>query len=67
MALLNYTVDKWEFVGPSVLRTAGAFFTTAQAVLHHAQRAFFTTAAAVPSPKYREHSEPNSEPRLGAI
>ena len=28
-------------------------------ILHHAQRAFFTTAAAVPSPKSRERSEPN--------
>ena len=35
---------------PSVLRTAGAFFTTAQAV---------------PPPEYRERSEPNSEPQYG--
>ena len=38
LALFNYTVDKWG-LSPPVLRTAGAFFTTAQAVLHHLPQA----------------------------
>ena len=73
MALLNYTVDKWEFVGPpyyapqvrSSLQRKLFFTICRRQILHHAQRAFFTTASAVPSPKYRERSEPNSEPPYG--
>ena len=72
-ALLNYTVDKWELVGPpyyapqvrSSLQRKLFFTICRRQILHHAQRAFFTTAAAVPSPKYRERSEPNSEPPHG--
>ena len=73
MALLNFTVDKCEFAGPTVLRTAGAFFTTAQAVLHHLPQAdsspcptgILHHGVSRSSPKYRERSEPNSEPPHG--
>ena len=64
---LRSFVDKWEFAGPpyyapqvrSSLQRQLFFTICRRQILHHAQRAFFTTAKVVPPPKYRERSEPN--------
>ena len=53
------SAEKWEFVGPP--------YYAPQVRSSLQRQLFFTTAAAVPSPKYRERSEPNSEPLGGAI
>ena len=59
MALLNYTVDKWEFVAPpyyapqmrSSLQRKLFFTICHRQILHH--------GVSRSSPKYRERSEPN--------
>ena len=69
------SAEKWEFVGPpyyapqvrSSLQRKLFFTICRRQILHHAQRAFFTTAQAVLPYQFRERSEPNSEPLWGAI
>ena len=72
---LPFWAIKSEVVGPpyyapqvrSSLQRKLFFTICRRQILHHAQRAFFTTAAAVLPYQYRERSEANFEPQRGAI
>ena len=56
-ALLKFLVDKWEFAGPSYYAPQVRSSPCPTGILHH--------GVSRSSPKYRERSEPNSEPPHG--